>query len=215
MGTQYADRFVQQYCSKGKISVEVIKDLHIYVRELLHEFSHLSNKLVFYRAGVDDGSFQKVLDNEVRAIQRACKGNKDHYINSFNKSKLTVLNKNFRVIMNYQKFVLQLLKNITILGFLLGINNQIKHIIFNQARLLIQILFHRMDLIVILILRCTKAVSVPAPVRYATLCVSRGLNLDYEGQMSNEQQEFHFSSHVGEELLDDVQTIKINFNPFN
>ncbi|CAM4765701.1 unnamed protein product [Rotaria magnacalcarata] len=64
MGTQYADRFVQQYCSKGKISVEVIKDLHIYVRELLHEFSHLSNKLVFYRAGVDDGSFQKVLDNE-------------------------------------------------------------------------------------------------------------------------------------------------------
>ncbi|CAF2124256.1 unnamed protein product [Rotaria magnacalcarata] len=74
MGTQYADRFVQQYCSKGKISVEIIKDLHIYVRELLHEFSHLSNKLVFYRAGVDDGSFQKVLDNEVRAIQRACKG---------------------------------------------------------------------------------------------------------------------------------------------
>jgi hypothetical protein len=31
--------------------------------------------LVFYRAGVDDGSFQKVLDNELRAIQRACQGN--------------------------------------------------------------------------------------------------------------------------------------------
>lgn len=36
--------------------------------------------------------------------------------------------------------------------------------------------------------RCTKAVSVPAPVHYATLCVSRGLNLNYEGQMANEQR---------------------------
>lgn len=36
--------------------------------------------------------------------------------------------------------------------------------------------------------RCTKSVSVPAPVHYATLCVSRGLNLDYEAQMSNEQR---------------------------
>lgn len=69
---------MQQYCTKGKISVEIIKDLHIYVAELLREFSRhntrLPNKLVFYRAGVDDGSFQKILDNEVRAIQRACQG---------------------------------------------------------------------------------------------------------------------------------------------
>lgn len=36
--------------------------------------------------------------------------------------------------------------------------------------------------------RCTKSVSVPAPVHYATLCVARGLNLDYEGQMANEQR---------------------------
>lgn len=51
------------------------------------------NKIVFYRdgpssfflfeqnreksffSGVDDGHFQKVLDNEVRALQNACKGN--------------------------------------------------------------------------------------------------------------------------------------------
>jgi hypothetical protein len=32
------------------------------------------NKIVFYRDGVDDGHFQKVLDNEVRALQNACKG---------------------------------------------------------------------------------------------------------------------------------------------
>lgn len=36
--------------------------------------------------------------------------------------------------------------------------------------------------------RCTKSVSIPSPVHYATLCVARGLNLDYEGQMANEQR---------------------------
>lgn len=79
IGTQYAGRVVQQYSPKGKIALEIVKDLHILVGELLREFSNhnsrLPNKLVFYRAGVDDGSFQKVLDNELRAIQRACKGN--------------------------------------------------------------------------------------------------------------------------------------------
>ena len=69
---------IQQYSPKGKIALEIIKDLHIYIRELLCEFSQhnsrLPNKLVFYRAGVDDGAFQKILDNEVRAIQRACQG---------------------------------------------------------------------------------------------------------------------------------------------
>jgi hypothetical protein len=28
-----------------------------------------------YQLGVDDGHFQKVLDNEIRALQNACKGN--------------------------------------------------------------------------------------------------------------------------------------------
>jgi len=36
--------------------------------------------------------------------------------------------------------------------------------------------------------RCTKSVSVPSPVHYASLCVARGINLDYEGQMANEQR---------------------------
>jgi hypothetical protein len=36
--------------------------------------------------------------------------------------------------------------------------------------------------------RCTKAVSIPAPIHYATLRFSRVLNLDYEGQMANEER---------------------------
>jgi hypothetical protein len=72
------------------------------------------------------------------------------------------------VIMNYQRFVFLLLKNVIILVSLFWINNQIKQIIFNQVKqillfilkrfilfqeqLLIQILFHQMVLIFILIL---------------------------------------------------------------
>ena len=66
-------RIIQQYSPKGKIALEIIKDLHIYV-QFSHQNSRLPNKLVFYRSGVDDGAFQKVLDNEVKAIQRACQG---------------------------------------------------------------------------------------------------------------------------------------------
>jgi eukaryotic translation initiation factor 2C len=76
--SQYAGRVIQQFSPKGKIALEIIKDLHLFVGELIKEFSNhnstLPNKLVFYRAGVDDGSFQKVLDNELKAIKRACQG---------------------------------------------------------------------------------------------------------------------------------------------
>ena len=34
----------------------------------------LPNRIVFYRDGIDDGQFQKVLDNEVKKIKNACRG---------------------------------------------------------------------------------------------------------------------------------------------
>ncbi|CAF4389259.1 unnamed protein product, partial [Rotaria sordida] len=33
----------------------------------------LPNKIVFYRDGVDEGQYQKVLDNEVNKIKHACR----------------------------------------------------------------------------------------------------------------------------------------------
>ncbi|CAF3991335.1 unnamed protein product [Rotaria sp. Silwood1] len=51
LGTQYAGRIIQQCSSKGKIVLEIIKDLHLFVENLLCEFSthnsRLSKKLVF------------------------------------------------------------------------------------------------------------------------------------------------------------------------
>lgn len=49
------------------------------VIDLLKVFAHscgdrLPNRIVFYRDGVDDGQFQKVLDNEVKKIKDACQG---------------------------------------------------------------------------------------------------------------------------------------------
>ena len=63
--TQYAGRVVQQYSPKGKISLEIIKDLHIYVGELLKEFSQhnprLPNKLVFIEPVLMMDHFKKFL----------------------------------------------------------------------------------------------------------------------------------------------------------
>jgi eukaryotic translation initiation factor 2C len=58
--------------------VEIIKELDIMVADLLRVFANacggrLPNKLVFYRDGVDDGQYQKVLDNEVTKIKSACR----------------------------------------------------------------------------------------------------------------------------------------------
>lgn len=49
------------------------------VADLLKVFSgrcgnRLPNRIVFYRDGVDDGQFQKVLDNEVNKVKAACRG---------------------------------------------------------------------------------------------------------------------------------------------
>ena len=48
------------------------------VADLLRVFAkscagRLPNKIVFYRDGVDEGQYQKVLDNEVNKIKNACR----------------------------------------------------------------------------------------------------------------------------------------------
>jgi hypothetical protein len=41
----------------------------------------LPNKIVFYRDGVDEGQYQKVLDHEVTKIKHACRGKSSDIIN--------------------------------------------------------------------------------------------------------------------------------------
>ena len=58
--------------------MEIIKELDSMVADLLRVFQRgcggrLPNKIVFYRDGVDEGQYQKVLDNEVTKIKNACR----------------------------------------------------------------------------------------------------------------------------------------------
>ncbi|CAF3650729.1 unnamed protein product [Rotaria sordida] len=73
----YAARLCEQYPKKGRCSLEIIKELDKMVIDLLQVFAdscgdRLPNKIVFYRDGVDEGQYQKVLDNEVIKIKHAC-----------------------------------------------------------------------------------------------------------------------------------------------
>ena len=54
------------------------------VTQLLKLFANahgdrLPNKIVFYRDGVDDGQYQKVLDYEVTEIKNACRRKFENY----------------------------------------------------------------------------------------------------------------------------------------
>lgn len=241
--SQYAGRVIQQFSPKGKIALEIIKDLHIYVGELIKEFSnrnsHLPNKLVFYRAGVDDGAFQKVLDNELRAIKRACQDLYGHnqlpqicfvIVKKRHNTRFFTWDKQSNQTNNLQPGTVIDTDIVSPNGFDFYLNSHAA-IQGTSRPMLYQVLYDEIgftsddiqQLTYYLChtdVRCTKAVSVPAPVHYATLCVSRGLNLDYEGQMANEQRSIATSDMEEAMLdenvvvtLDDVQSIKIDFNP--
>ena len=55
IATQYASRVSEQYPARGKISLEIIKDLYQMATDLLKLFAQrngcLPNKIVFYRDG--------------------------------------------------------------------------------------------------------------------------------------------------------------------
>lgn len=241
--SQYAGRVIQQFSPKGKIALEIIKDLHVYVGELIKEFSNrntnLPNKLVFYRAGVDDGAFQKVLDNELRAIKRACQDLYGHnplpqicfvIVKKRHNTRFFTWDKQSNQTNNLQPGTVIDTDIVSPNGFDFYLNSHAA-IQGTSRPMLYQVLYDEIgftsddiqQLTYYLChtdVRCTKAVSVPAPVHYATLCVSRGLNLDYEGQMANEQRSIA-TSEMDETMLDenvvvtldDVQSIKIDFNP--
>jgi hypothetical protein len=55
LGTQYASRVSEQYPARGRISLEIIKDLYQMATDLLKLFAQKNgcfpNKIVFYRDG--------------------------------------------------------------------------------------------------------------------------------------------------------------------
>ena len=76
---QYIPLLLSEYPKAGRCSLEIIKELDTMTIDLLQLFARscgnqLPTKVIFYRDGVDDGQYQKVLDNEVVKIKHAFRG---------------------------------------------------------------------------------------------------------------------------------------------
>ncbi|CAF4038008.1 unnamed protein product [Rotaria sp. Silwood2] len=200
--TQYASRVGEQYPARGKISLEIIKDLYQMSTDLLKLFAQRNgcfpNKIVFYRDGVDDGHFQKVLDNEIRALQNACKG--------------TVVDTD---IVHPQGFDFYLNSHAAIQGTSRPI---LYHVLYDEIgfssdeiQSLTYYLCHS-DV------RCTKAVSIPAPVHYAHLAAYQSRDADsYENERRSttggDLDDDDLIENVGSITLQEVETRLIQLDP--
>ncbi|KAG2253224.1 hypothetical protein Bca52824_083360 [Brassica carinata] len=76
-----ANRYVSRMRSQTHRQ-EIIQDLDVMVKELLEDFhkalKKLPNRIIFFRDGVSETQFKKVLQEELQSIKAAC-SNFDHY----------------------------------------------------------------------------------------------------------------------------------------
>ncbi|UJR37628.1 hypothetical protein I4U23_030325 [Adineta vaga] len=243
--TQYASRVSEQYPARGRISLEIIKDLYQMVTDLLKLFAQKNgcfpNKIVFYRDGVDDGHFQKVLDNEVRALQNACKA---LYMNN-PLPKITFIivkkrhntrffirepnpNPNIKMMSNVQPGTVVDTGIVHPQGFDFYLNSHaaiqgtsrpiLYHVLYDEIgfssdeiQSLTYYLCHS-DV------RCTKAVSVPAPVHYAHLAAYQSRDADsYENDrrssIAGDFDDDDLVDSLGAITLQEVETRLIQLDP--
>ncbi|CAF1375953.1 unnamed protein product [Rotaria sordida] len=240
--TQYASRVGEQYPARGKISLEIIKDLYQMSTDLLKLFAQRNgcfpNKIVFYRDGVDDGHFQKVLDHEIRALQNACKAlymnnplpkitfiivKKRHNTRFFVRDPNTGNFNNVQPgtivdtdIVHPQGFDFYLNSHAAIQGTSRPI---LYHVLYDdigfssdEIQSLTYYLCHS-DV------RCTKAVSIPAPVHYAHLAAYQSRDADsYENDRRSTMggdfdDDDDLIQNMGSITLQEVETRLIQLDP--
>ncbi|CAF1565590.1 unnamed protein product [Adineta ricciae] len=206
--TLYAARLCEQYPKKGRCSLEIIKELDQMVADLLRLFARtcggrLPNKIVFYRDGVDEGQYQKVLDNEVNKIKHACRivyganplpkltfivVKKRHNTRFFLYQDGKTLNVEAGTVIDQgithpSQFDFYLCSQAAIMGTSRPTLYHVLHddIGFNSDDLqqLTYWLCHT-DM------RCTKSVSIPAPVHYAHLAAYGSRSLKFEDDRDTE-----------------------------
>ncbi|CAF3647379.1 unnamed protein product [Rotaria sordida] len=244
--TQYASRVSEQYPARGRISLEIIKDLYQMATDLLKLFAQKNgcfpNKIVFYRDGVDDGHFQKVLDNELRALHNACKAlymnnplpkitfivvKKRHNTRFFVRESNSN-NPNITMMNNVQPGTVVDTNIVHPGGFDFYLNSHaaiqgtshpiLYHVLYDEIgfssdeiQSLTYYLCHS-DV------RCTKAVSVPAPVHYAHLAAYQSRDADsYENdRRSSIEGDFDdddLVDGIGSITLQEVETRLIQLDP--
>ncbi|CAF3974965.1 unnamed protein product [Adineta steineri] len=223
----YAARLCEQYPKTGRCSVEIIKELETMIGQLIqlfaeHHGGYLPNKIIFYRDGVDEGQYQKVLDNEVTKIKSACRNiygkrplpqltfivvKKRHNTRFFlyeNKETLNVQSGTVidQGITHPSQFDFYLCSQAAIMGtsrpalyHVLHDDNQFSS---DDIQQLTYWLCHT-DM------RCTKSVSIPAPVHYAHLAAyaSRALKSDEDHERDSLDDD---NEELENYTLDDIKT---------
>ncbi|CAF3663795.1 unnamed protein product [Adineta steineri] len=239
----YAARLCEQYPKKGRCSLEIIKELDKMVADLLRVFAdtcggRLPNKIVFYRDGVDTGHYQKVLDNEVTKIKAACRvvyGNKPlpllifivvkkrHNTRFFSYDGKQTMNVQAGTVIDQDithpsQFDFYLCSQTAIKGTLRPTLYHVLHDDIGFSSDDIQQLTYWLchtDM------RCTKSVSIPAPVHYAHLSAyaSRTLKFGNDDHNNDATDNDETESNVDDSessqnySLDDIKTQLMILDP--
>ncbi|CAF0968816.1 unnamed protein product [Rotaria sordida] len=189
--SRYAARLSEQYPKIARCAVEIIKELDKMIIDLLQVYERtcgncLPNRLVFYRDGVDDELFQKVLDNKINKIKDACQvvyGNrklprltfviikKSHHTRFFaydgqytkNIEAGTVIDQD---IIHPTQFDFYLCSQAAIMG---TSRSALYHVLHDENKFSSDDIQQLTYWLCHTDARCTKSVSVSAPVHYADL----------------------------------------------
>ncbi|CAF1246863.1 unnamed protein product [Rotaria sp. Silwood1] len=223
----YAARVCEQYPKKGRCSLEIIKELDTMVIDLLRVFANscgdrLPNKIIFYRDGVDEGQYQKVLDNEVNKIKNACRivyGNKPlpqlafivvkkrHNTRFFlydgnetmNVQAGTVIDQS---IIHPSQFDFYLCSQAAIMG---TSRPALYHVLHDDIGFSSDDIQQLTYWLCHTDMRCTKSVSIPAPVHYAHLAAYASRALKY-GEDQDRESVDENNEEPETYSLDDIKT---------
>ncbi|CAF3771180.1 unnamed protein product [Rotaria sp. Silwood1] len=232
--SRYVARLAEQYPKIGRCSVEIIKELDKIVIELLQVFSRtcgnrLPNRIVFYRDGVDDGQFQKVLDNEINKIKNACRvvyGNlqlprltfvivkKKHHTRFFaydgqytnNIEAGTVIDQD---ITHPSQFDFYLCSQAAIMG---TSRPALYHVLHDENGFSSDDIQQLTYWLCHTDARCTKSVSVPAPVHYADLAARAARMFKFGDNLDQNEENDDESDRSDNISLNDIETRVVILN---
>uniref|UniRef100_A0A146M025 Protein argonaute-2 n=2 Tax=Lygus hesperus TaxID=30085 RepID=A0A146M025_LYGHE len=209
---------------------EMIQDLENIMKEQLMFFyrkaGYKPEHILFYRDGVSEGQFKKVLDIELQAIRRACKSigdnyeppitflvvQKRHHTRFFPTNPRDADGKNQNVpagtivdteIVHPTEFDFYLVSHASIQGT----SRPTKyHVLWDDAKMPEQLLEEITYYLCHLFTRCTRSVSYPAPTYYAHLAAFRIRSYI-------ENQNIHLRNLPQEERNRTVKQEIVNNNP--
>ncbi|CAF3097019.1 unnamed protein product [Rotaria sp. Silwood2] len=189
--SRYVARLSEQYRKRGRCSVEIIKELNKMVIDLLEVFSHtcenrLPNRIVFYRDGVEDGQFQKVLYNEINKIKNAC-----------------------RDITHTSQFDFYLCSQAAIID---TSRPALYHVLHDENGSNSDDIQQFTYWLCHTDARCTKSVSVPAPVHYADLATHAARMFKFGDYLGQNEENDDQSDQPENISLNDIKTKVMTLN---